>query len=48
MIGRLEPPLAHSEKFFAALVAQCIPIEGQQRTQCLVDRRAELFDGLFR
>src|SRR5271165_1165647 len=44
----LEPALAHREKFFAALVARCAPVEAEQRAQCLVDRRAELFDGLLR
>src|ERR1700756_4151762 len=45
--GPLEPSLADGEKFFAALAAQCAPIEVEKRAQCLVDRRAELLDSLL-
>src|SRR6202007_125038 len=45
--GPLEPSAADGEKFFAALAAQCAPVEVEKRAQCLVDRRAELLDSLL-
>src|SRR5467141_1923721 len=48
MTGRSERALADREEFFAALGAQYVPFQAEQRAQSLVDRFSEAFNGLLR